>query len=61
MTKYKTPKEYPRKEAKRSLSARIKVSSWDYLSKQAAKNGQSVGELVEYVVEDYIEWLKKNA
>ncbi len=60
MSKYKTPEQYPAKETKRAVSSRIKITTWEYLKKQAEKRGgQSLSELLEYVIEDYTEWLRR--
>lgn len=62
MAKWKTPKEYPKrkKEEKRPFSGRIRIGNYEYLQRQAEKGGQSLGELLEYVLDDYCEWLRKN-
>lgn len=57
--KYKKPSQYKQREERTALSCRVKVSTKEYLEKEAQKAGLSLAELVSNVVEDYAIYLKK--
>lgn len=57
--KFKKPSQYKAREDRTALSCRVKVSTKEYLEKQAQKANMSLAELVSQVIEDYSEFLKK--
>lgn len=44
-------------ESRTPISARVKKSVKDRLVKEAKSGKQSLGELIEGVLEDYVKWL----
>lgn len=55
----RTPEEMISKERRQPISARVKESTLDYLTKEASKVDLSLSSLVEQVLDDYAEWLKE--
>lgn len=58
--KFRTPDKYPKKKARVPISARLDKEIKSSLEKVAKKEGLSFGELIEYVLEDYNDFLNSS-